>query len=157
MKKTAVFLTLAVMMVFCLAGCGGREAYAGKWEASEIVMNNSSITEMGGVPICALVRFELDKSGSAKWMPPMESVKDPSKEGVSARWKIKDGKVVLTISQPDEDDKVVEFEPKDGKLVMAQSGTEIRLVNVDEYTPVDEEKLSQILGYYSFSQMFGGQ
>ncbi|HOC33678.1 MAG TPA: hypothetical protein PLH98_03680 [Ruminococcus flavefaciens] len=134
MKKTTVFLTLAVMMVFCLAGCGGREAYAGKWEASEIVMNNSSITEMGGVPICALVRFELDKSGSAKWMPPMESVKDPSKEGVSARWKI-----------------------KDGKLVMAQSGTEIRLVKVDEYTPVDEEKLSQILGYYSFSQMFGGQ
>lgn len=156
MKKLAVFFTLASIMLFCLTGCGGREAYAGKWEASEIVVNNSTITEISGVPICALVRFELNESGSAKWMPPAENVKDSSKEGVSARWKIKDGKVVLRVSQPDQDDKVIEFEPVDGKLVMAQSGSEIRLVSVDEYTPVDEGKLSQILGAYSFSQILGG-
>ncbi|MBO5571876.1 MAG: hypothetical protein J6M07_02100 [Ruminococcus sp.] len=157
MKKIALILSMAAMMLFCLAGCGGREAYAGKWEASEIVVNNSTITEMNGVPICALVRFELDKSGSANWIPPAQNVKDPSKDGISARWKIKDGKVVLRVSQPDEDDRVIEFEPQDGKLVMAQSTAEIHLVNVDEYTPVDEDQLSQILGLYSFSQILGGE
>lgn len=156
MKKITVFLTMALLLVCCLAGCGGRETYAGKWEAAEIVVNNTSMTDMGGIPLSALVRFELDKSGSAKWESPMESVKDPSKDGVSARWKIKDGNVVMKVSQPDEDSKELIFEPRDGKLVMSQSGTEIILVSVDEYTPVDEESLSQLFSLYSFNSLLGG-
>lgn len=156
MKKITVFLAMAVMLLLCLTGCGGREAYAGKWEASEIVTNNSSIKELGGLPISALIRFDLDESGSAKWESPLENVKDPSKDGISARWKIKDGKVVLRVSQPDQDNKIMEFEPKDGKLVISESGTEIILVSVDEYTPIDENAVQSLLSIYNFTSIMGG-
>ena len=81
MKKTAVFLILAVMSVFCLTGCGGREQYAGKWEAKEMIVNGTSYTELANVPINVFMRFELNKSGSAEWASPLQTVKDPSKSG----------------------------------------------------------------------------
>jgi len=155
MKKISVFLTMALIMICCLTGCGGREAYAGKWEASEIVVNNNSVTDLGGVPLSALVRFELDKNGSAKWESAMDGVKDSAKDGVSASWKVKDDKVIMKVTAPDSDPQEMEFEPRDGNLVMSQSGTEIILTNVDEYTPVDEETLSQIENMYTYGLLMG--
>lgn len=155
MKKITILLTMTIVMICCLTGCGGRDPYAGKWEASELVVNNTPLTDLGGIPLSALVRFELDKSGSAKWESPMTGIKDPSKDGVSARWKVKDGNLIMKISVPDEETKTVTLEPRDGKLVMTESGTEIHLVSVDEFTPVDDDTMSQLYNLYNFSILMG--
>ena len=152
MKKRYLFF-IVTMILFCFTGCGGREAYAGKWEASEMVLNDSHITELSGIPLNAIMRFELNSSGSAEWKSPMENVKDPSKDGITAHWKIKDGKVILTVSQPDKDESVMEFEPKDGKLVISRSNAEIYMVKVDEYSPVDTEAMKKLFGNLDLNSM----
>ena len=155
MKKTAVFIMLSVMLVFCLAGCGGREKYAGKWEAKEMKVNNSTITDIANIPLNVIMRFELNSSGSAKWASPLESVKDPSKDGITASWKIKDEKIIMTVNYKD-DKKTIEFTDIDGKLAVEQGASILYLEKVDEFSPVDTQALQNLFSNFDISSIMGG-
>ena len=155
MKRTAVFFLLAAMFVMCLTGCGGREQYAGKWEAKEMVVNGTSMTELANVPLNVFMRFELEENGSAEWASPIQTVKDPSKSGVSASWKIKDEKIILKVNMPD-GENVIEFYDKDGKLVTDQGGSQLYLERVDDFSPVDSMALMNAVSGGNAGSLFGG-
>lgn len=155
MKRKASFLLLAVLFAFSLTGCGGREQYAGKWEAKEMVVNGTTYTELAGVPINVFMRFELNESGSAEWASPLQTVKDPSKSGVSASWKIKKDKIILKVALP-EGENVIEFYDQDGKLVTDQNGSTLSVERVDDFSPVDSMALMNAVSGGDASSLFGG-
>lgn len=153
MKKTAALLLLSLMFIFCLAGCGGREKYAGKWEAAEMNVNGTTVTSLGDVPLNVMMRFQLNESGSAEWASPISTVKDPSSDGITASWKIKDGKIVLTVNIKEEKN-VIEFVEENGRLVYEQNGSKLYLDRVDEFSPVDSQAI--LNSFSSMGSVFGG-
>ena len=155
MKKFTALAAVSLLLAASLSGCGGREKYAGNWEASRMNVNGTVMTDIAGIPMNAMMRFELKENGSAEWMQPLESVAAPSKDGIRARWKIKGDMVILTVSQPNQEDKVLELSDKDGELVINQNGVETYLSKVDEFSEVDEEALNGKIRDYQFSQIFG--
>jgi hypothetical protein len=153
MKRIVSLLLLSVMFVFCLTGCGGREKYAGKWEAKEMNVNGNVIDSLSGVPLNVMMRFQLNDSGSAEWASPLSNVKDPSLDGITASWKIKDGKIILTVNMKDEKN-VIEFTDEDGRLVYDRNGSKLYLDRVDDYSPVDSQAI--LNSFNGFGSMFGG-
>ena len=156
MKKFAAFTATAVLLAGCLSGCSGYEKkFIGNWEASEMIVNGNSIKELAGIPIGAIMRFELKKDGTADWESPLANVGDPSKSGISGVWKsTDDNNAELTISIPEQDEQIIRLEYADGKVVVNTNGVETYLKKVDHFSEVDEKLLNDTL-MSGLGSMFG--
>ena len=159
MKKLFLLSTAAILLAGCLAGCAEHdEKFVGNWEASKMVCNGTTITELAGVPIGAMMRFELKSDGSANWMSPIESVNDPSEDGVNAKWKSTDeNNAELKVSVPNQEDNEMELEYRDGKIVINTDGVETYLEKVDEFSEVDADMLNdKIRSGFNLGSAIGG-
>ncbi len=144
MKRKIVSAVSALLMVCCMTGCGEHdEKFTGNWEADRMISGSETITDLSGIPICAFMRFTLKENGSADWIQPMESIKNPSKEGITAKWHSEEGKKAeLKISMPEEKDTVMELEYIDGELVNNTDGVLTYFRHVDQFTETDERDMN---------------
>lgn len=156
MRKFASLTIASALLAGCLTGCSGYDKkFIGYWEASEMIVNGNSIKDIAGVPIGAMMRFELKKDGTADWASPLSAVGDPSKSGVRAVWKSTDtDSAELTISVPEQDDSVINLEYADGRVVIESNGVETYLEKVDQFSEVDEKLLNDML-MKGFGSMLG--
>lgn len=157
MRKFAAFAIASALLAGSLTGCSGYdEKFVGCWEASEMVVNGNSIKELAGVPIGAMMRFELKKDGTADWASPISAIGDPKKSGILAIWKSTDEtSAELTIRVPEQDDNVIYLEYIDGRVVIDNSGVETYLDKVEQFSEIDENALNDAI-MKGYSSMLGG-
>lgn len=148
MKKMIAFTLSALMLICCLAGCGAKRdpKYYGKWEADYMSMEGTNITNMLGVPLSALFRFEIDGGGKVTWVSAVDNnIIQNANSNRDITWKETKTDVIefkVTDITGKEDTETMELHYRDGKLVIEADGSAIYLKKVDEFTPIDADLLN---------------
>lgn len=148
MKRIILTALAAVMMLCCLTGCGSKRdpKYIGKWEADQLTFSDVTSSEFLGVPISALFRFDISKDGKVEWKSPIDNpVIQNANEDTEIKWKeISENKLQFTVYDltGKNDPETMELVYRDGKLCIEEDTISITLGKVDEFTPVDTDKLN---------------
>lgn len=148
MKKMITVLISAVMLMCCLAGCGAKRdpKYIGKWEADYMSIDGTKYEDIFGLPLSALMRFEMTEDGKVFWKSAIDNkVIQNANEDKDMTWKETDTdrieiKVVDTTGKTDT--QTMELSYAENSLVVSDNGTEIRLKKVDEFTEIDTDMLN---------------
>lgn len=137
MKKVLVVVLAMAVACMCLVGCGSGD-FEGKWECESMEMGGMKLEgSFLGVPVAVFMQIEL-KSGGDGVMHENENGKSTEEK---FKWKA-DGKK-CTIETDDKENKNIEFELKDGKLVAEYTengqSAKVTLKKVDKFTEFTEE------------------
>lgn len=148
MKKVLVFTLSALMLICCLAGCGAKRdpKYHGKWEADYMTMEGTKITDMLGIPLSALFRFEIGSDGKVKWVSAVDNnIIQNANSNMDITWKETKTDVIqfkVTDITGNADTETMDLHYRDGMLVIEADGSAIYLKKVDEFTPIDADMLN---------------
>lgn len=142
MKRIIAFTFSALAIICCLAGCGAKRdpKYCGKWEADYMKVDGQKYEEIM-LPVGALFRFEMTKDGKVTWKSAVDSpILQNANEDKDMIWK-ETGENQIEIRVTDlsgkTDTQTIDLSYVDGSLVIGESGSEIHLNKVDEFTEID--------------------
>ena len=160
--KRIISVALATVILMCFTiGCGAKHdpKYVGKWEASEMMVDGQKYTDMLGLPLAALFRFDIKADGKVEWNSPVNNtIIQNANENVDITWKEKKkAKDTIEIKVVDvtgkNPDNTMDMVYRDGMLVIEENGSYINLHKVDEFTEIDSQDLNAAAGVI---QNFGG-
>ena len=142
MKRIIAFTLSAIALICCLAGCGAKRdpKYCGKWEADYMKVDGQKYEEIM-LPVGALFRFEMTKDGKVTWKSAVDSpILQNANEDKDMIWKeIGENQIEIRVTDLSgkTDTQTIELSYVDGSLVIGESGSEIHLNKVDEFTEID--------------------
>ena len=110
-------------------GSADKETYVGKWQGKELTFNGKKMDSLFGLPVYALVQFELYEDGTL--------TSDAAEEHQEGTWNVTGSNTIeMTI-----DGESSEMKYEDGLLFLSESedgvSVEFYLEKVDEFTPFD--------------------
>ncbi len=110
-------------------GSADKETYVGKWQGKELTFNGKKMDSLFGLPVYALVQFELYEDGTL--------TSDAAEEHQEGTWSVTGSNTIeMTI-----DGESSEMKYEDGLLFLSESedgvSVEFYLEKVDEFTPFD--------------------
>ena len=151
MKKIIAFALTAFMILCCLVGCGEKydPKYCGKWEADYMYMDGEKTTNMLGMPLSALFRYELKDNGKAQWVSAVDNNVIQYGKNTDITWKETDPDYIqlkVTDLNGKEATQTMNLHYREGMLVIEEDGTAIYLKKVDEFTPIDKDALNAAAG-----------
>ncbi|HBB71899.1 MAG TPA: hypothetical protein DCZ71_04755, partial [Ruminococcus sp.] len=127
------------------------EEFIGKWEAECIVAEGTAYSSIFGIPVSAMVRFEIEAGGTGKILTDAGEDED-AEEATTFSWTYGDGKLhaVFTADEDGETDEPADIYISDGKMVMVQTEdgeeSQVFLKKVDEFTKFDWEEFYNSIG-----------
>ncbi|MCR4794712.1 MULTISPECIES: hypothetical protein [Ruminococcus] len=151
MNKIMTFILSAVMLLLFLAGCGEKydPKYIGKWEADYMYMDGEKTTDMLGMPLSALFRYEIKDGGKANWVSAVDSNVIQYGKNTEITWKETDPDYIqLTVTDLDGKEKpqTMKLHYREGMLTIEEDSTAIYLKKVDDFTPIDKDALNAAAG-----------
>ena len=151
MKRIITITLSAVMLLLCLVSCGEKydPKYCGKWEADYMYVDGEKTTDMLGMPLSALFRYEIKDGGKANWVSAVDSNVIQYGANTDITWKETEPNVIqLKVTDLDgkEADQTMNLHYRDGLLAIEEDGTAIYLKKVDEFTPIDTDALNAAAG-----------
>ena len=145
MKKLISLSIASIMLIGCLCSCGDKDesskesknSYVGKWEASKMIVDDETITDMYGIPVSVMYQFEFKEGGKGSLNVEM----DEELGDTEVTWSDKgDNKVEISV-----DGEPLEFELINDELVAEQeegdSKMVLHLAKVDKFTEFDLDSL----------------
>lgn len=159
MKKLISLSLAALCIIGCAAGCGKKDDdeksskkesnFVGKWECSEMSFGGTTMTDLMGIPVNAMLQAEVTDDGKFTIFSALADEDDDTNQGT---WKEIDENTIEVTIEADDEKQTIEAEYKDGKIVMSEEvdgmgTTEIYLVKVDKFTEFSEEDLQNSFNF----------
>ena len=127
-KKITAFSAAALMSIASLTGCGSGNDFVGKWEAKSITSGGQTLEgDLGGTPVAVAFQVEFKDGGEGEILV-------AGSDSKKFNWEA-DGETI-TAKSSEESSGISELKfQKDGdELKAEQSGMNVVLVKVDEFT-----------------------
>lgn len=147
MKRMMTFVLSAVMLLLCSVSCGEKydPKYCGKWEADYMYVDGEKTTDMLGMPLSALFRYEIKDGGKANWVSAIDNDVIQYGKNTDITWKETEPNIIqlrVVDLEGKEADQTMNLHYRDGLLAIEEDGTAIYLKKVDEFTPIDTDALN---------------
>lgn len=154
MKRIISAVIICVISLCCLSGCGKYdEKFIGKWEACEMVIDGTVYTDYYGIPLNAMVQFEISDKGKGEWHSPLGEA-DGSQSKMLINWKQKDDTsidVTAYIESTNDSEKKFIMTLNSDKLSYSEDGVEFRMKRVDSFTQYSKQDLTQMFSNLIYS------
>lgn len=155
MKRIISALIICTMSLICLTGCGKTydEKFIGKWEAFEMVIDGTTYEDYYGVPLNAMVQFDIQDKGKGEWHSPMSEI-DGSSSGMLIDWEQKnDTTIAIKAYIKNDKDSEQNFSMSYGGETLSyfNDGVEFRMKRVDSFAVYTKEELTQMFSSLIYS------